>query len=218
MNLSTTTEASSCWRAPTGVYGSAHARLPIEPAMVPTCSLRARSRARRPRLGREAPCGYGRLRALACPSLRASATQLGGRRAEGAPGGVSRLGCRGGSVFVSTSGSVLVSAEASRSTTPPSPTRFPPAAAPTTSRFSPSPPRLSATSTRREASSRFASPIFSINSTSLSVGHPWSPARHASLDLLDPTSLDLRAHAHSGSVRSATVSTSPTRTRRAGPT
>ena len=59
------------------------------------CSLRARSRARRPRLGREAPCGCGRLRALPCPSLRAPAKKGRGRWAEGAAGGVSELGCRG---------------------------------------------------------------------------------------------------------------------------
>jgi len=59
---------------------------------IPTCSLRTRSRARRPRLGRDAPCGSGRLCALSCPSLRASVRRGAVDGAEGASGGVSGLG------------------------------------------------------------------------------------------------------------------------------
>jgi signal transduction histidine kinase len=49
-------------------------RAPSKQRRLPTCSLRARSRARRPRLG-----GSGRLRALSCPSLCASVMRGRGR-------------------------------------------------------------------------------------------------------------------------------------------
>lgn len=55
----------------------------IERGSLPTCSRRARSRARRPRLGRDAPCGSGRLRALSCPALRAMARGDRGRWGRG---------------------------------------------------------------------------------------------------------------------------------------